>query len=95
MKRDTIERILNAGRPFEPGAGGIFKVANGANVTVYALRGKLVVAKVVRVALSDDVMTVATDRGETYTFECDGVAAVKVEEATGRGTGRSGFSPDA
>ena len=95
MKRETIERVLKAGRPFEGGAGGVFKVASGASVTVYALRGKLIVAKVVRIALGDDAVTVSTDRGETYTFESDGVAAIKVEESTGRSAGRSGFSPDA
>ncbi|MBI3071462.1 MAG: hypothetical protein HYY84_04970 [Deltaproteobacteria bacterium] len=95
MKRETIERILKQGRPFEAGAGGVFKVVNGASVTVYAIRGKLVVAKVVRLLLADDAMTVWTDRGETYTFECEGFAALKVEESTVRAAGRPGFAPDA
>ncbi len=95
MKRETIERILKQGRPFESGAGGVFKVIAGASVTIYALRGKLVVGKIVRLALADDAMTVWTDRGEAYTFESDGVAALKVEESAVRPGGRPGFAPDA
>lgn len=94
MKRETIARTFKPGRQFEA-SGDIIKVNPGVLLTVYALRGRLIIQKVAKVSLADDTITVWNDRGESYIFENDSLAAVKIEEVQSKTTGRSGFLPDA
>lgn len=94
MKAEAIQKIFKSSRQFDQSAGAV-KVNPGVSLTLYALRGRLIVTRVTRLSIDDGTVAVTTDRGESYFFDADSLAAVKIEETTStKASTRPGFSAD-